>query len=309
MPTERSWIDRMLRSLHLRRDAMPKARRERVQSPGRIAFERLLSSKTTMGAFAILSSMIVIAVAAPLLAPYSPIEMVPGASLAPPGGQFILGGDLVGRDVLSRLIYGGRLSLMVGVISMVVSASVGILLGLVAGFFGGKVDTVIMRLIDMLLAFPGILLALTVVSFLGPGLFNVMIAVGISGIPNFARLVRGSVLSAKENVYVEAARCVGCENWRIMTRHLLPNVVAPITVMASLTYGWAILNAASLSFLGLGAQPPTAEWGVMLSEGRTFLRDAPWMTVFPGAAIMLSVLTANLLGDGLRDALDPHLRL
>jgi peptide/nickel transport system permease protein len=166
-----------------------------------------------------------------------------------------------------------------------------------------------MRFIDMLLAFPGMLLALAVVSFLGPGMINMVIAVGISGIPNFARLVRGSVISAKQNVYVEAAHCLGCVDDRIILRHILPNIVAPLTVLSSLTFGWAILNAASLSFLGLGTQPPTAEWGVMLSEGRAYLRDAPWMTIFPGLAIVVSVLAANLLGDGLRDALDPHLRM
>ncbi len=284
-------------------------RKYRVRSPGQIALGRLSRSVTTMGALVVLLIMIAASLAAPLIAPHDPLEIVPGASLAVPGRMFLLGGDVIGRDVLSRVIYGGRVSLTVGLVSVAISGSVGIFFGLLAGYFGGRLDSVIMRFIDMLLAFPGILLALTVVSFLGPGLFNTMIAVGISGIPNFARLVRGSVLSAKQNVYVDSARCIGCPNGRIILRHVLPNIVAPITVLASLTYGWAILNAASLSFLGLGAQPPTAEWGVMLSEGRTYLRDYPWLTVFPGIAIMISVLTANLLGDGLRDALDPHLRL
>jgi peptide/nickel transport system permease protein len=182
-------------------------------------------------------------------------------------------------------------------------------LGLIAGYFGRHIDSAVMRLIDMMLAFRSILLALTIVSFLGSGLFNVMIAVGISGIPNFARLVRGFVLSAKENLYVEAARCVGCGDRKIIFRHILPNVVAPVIILATLAYGWAILNAASLSFLGLGAQPPTSEWGIMLSDGRGYLREAPWITIFPGMAIMISVLSANILGDGLRDALDPHQRM
>ncbi len=283
-------------------------RQKSLQSPGRIALRRLWHSTTAMGAIVIMAALILMAVAAPLLAPYDPNAILPGASLAPPSRTFLFGGDVIGRDVLSRVIFGARISLTVGLICVAISLSVGTLLGLLAGYFGGQIDNVIMRIVDMLLAFPGILLALTVVSVLGPGIFNMMIAVGISGIPNFARLVRGSVLCAKENVYVEAAHCVGCSNWRIMLRHILPNIVAPITVLSSLTYGWAILNAASLSFLGLGAQPPTAEWGVMLSDGRTYLRDAPWLTIFPGLAIIISVLAANLLGDGLRDALDPHLQ-
>lgn len=270
---------------------------------------RLLRTKSAVGAAVVLVLLILIAVAAPVLAPYDPVTILPGASLAAPSKQYLLGGDLIGRDVLSRIIYGARLSLAVGVISTLLSASIGIVFGLLAGYFGGKVDITIMRFMDMLLAFPGIFLALTVVAVLGPGLMNTMLAVGISGIPQFARLVRGSVLSARENVYVEAARSLGCQDIRIMRRHILPNIVAPIIVLSSLSYGWAILNAASLSFLGLGAQPPTPEWGVMLSEGRAFLRDAPWMTVFPGLFIMVSVLSANLMGDGLRDALDPHMRL
>lgn len=281
----------------------------KVRTPGQIAMARLLRTKSAVGAAVVLVLLILIAVAAPVLAPYDPVTILPGASLAAPSKQYLLGGDLIGRDVLSRIIYGARLSLAVGVISTLLSASIGIVFGLLAGYFGGKVDITIMRFMDMLLAFPGIFLALTVVAVLGPGLMNTMLAVGISGIPQFARLVRGSVLSARENVYVEAARSLGCQDIRIMRRHILPNIVAPIIVLSSLSYGWAILNAASLSFLGLGAQPPTPEWGVMLSEGRAFLRDAPWMTVFPGLFIMVSVLSANLMGDGLRDALDPHMRL
>jgi ABC-type dipeptide/oligopeptide/nickel transport system permease subunit len=249
-----------------------------------------------------------VSVLAPVLAPYDPLAIDPMGALQPPSFEHPMGTDPIGRDVLSRVLFGGRISLVVGLVSVGISLAIGVILGLLAGYFGGTVDNVIMRLMDMMLAFAGILLALTIVAVLGPGLTNVMLAVGISGIPNFARLVRGSVLSAKENLYVEAARSIGIRSGRIIFRHILPNVMAPVIVLATLAYGWAILSAASLSFLGLGAQPPTPEWGIMLSDGRGYLREAPWVTFFPGFAIMLTVLSANVLGDGLRDALDPRQR-
>ncbi len=192
---------------------------------------------------------------------------------------------------------------------MVISAVLGVSLGLVSGFYGGLVDSCIMRLVDMLLAFPRILLALTVVALLGVGLGNVMVAVGIAGISGYARVVRGVVLSTREQVYVEAARLVGCKNGRILLRHVLPNVLAPVIVLATVDIAHALLSASSLSFLGLGAQPPTPEWGLMLNEGRAYLRVAPWVTTVPGLTIMLTVLSVNVFGDGLRDALDPRLRL
>jgi ABC-type dipeptide/oligopeptide/nickel transport system permease subunit len=280
-----------------------------VMSPARQAMRRLARNKAALGAIAIFVVLVWISLLAPWIAPYDPLDALPGASLKPPSWEHPMGTDLIGRDILSRVLYGGRISLRVGIVSVGVSASIGILVGVIAGYFGGMVDNVLMRLIDIMLAFPGILLALSIVSFLGTGLTNAMIAVGISGIPNFARLVRGSVISGRENVYVTAAESIGCSHGRIIFRHILPNVVAPVIVMASLSYGWALLNAASLSFLGLGAQPPVPEWGVMLSDGRGFLRDAPWMTIFPGLLIMLSVLATNVLGDALRDALDPRLRV
>jgi len=216
---------------------------------------------------------------------------------------------LYGRDILSRIFWGGRITLVVGLIAVSISASVGIVLGLVSGFYGGRIDTVIMRFIDILLAFPRIMLALSIVGMLGPGLLNVMVAVGIAGVTGYARLVRGSVLSAKEQLYVEAARVIGCGDIKILFRHLLPNIVGPVIVLATLDVAAAILTASSMSFLGLGVQPPTAEWGYMLNEGRNYLRDAPWITLFPGLAIMLSVLSINMFGDGLRDALDPRMKM
>ena len=244
---------------------------------------------------------------APTVAPYRPLEMDYHHPLGPPSAAHWLGTDLFGRDILSRLLHGGRLTLLIGFIAVAISSSIGVVLGLISGYYGGWVDTAIMRIIDMLLALPRILLALCVVALLGRGLTNVMVAVGISGISGYARLVRGSVLSAREQVYVEAARAVGCPHRRIMFRHVLPSVVAPVIVLATLDVAGAILSASSLSFLGLGAQPPDPEWGLMLHEGRTYLRQAPWITMVPGLAIMLTVLSINILGDGLRDALDPRL--
>jgi peptide/nickel transport system permease protein len=249
------------------------------------------------------------AILAPQIAPYDPDEVDILNQLQGPNSEHLLGTDLYGRDILSRIFWGGRTTLVVGLISVGIAAFFGIFLGLVSGFYGGAVDSAIMRFVDILLSFPRILLALTIVGMLGPGLLNVMLAVGIASITGYARLVRGTVLSAKEEVYVEAARVIGCQDRRILTRHLLPNVIGPVIVLATLDVASAILAASSLSFLGLGVQPPTAEWGYMLNEGKNYLRAAPWITFFPGMAIMISVLSINMLGDGLRDALDPRLKL
>jgi peptide/nickel transport system permease protein len=248
------------------------------------------------------------AVLAPILSPYDPNQVDILHQLQAPSRAHILGTDLYGRDILSRILWGGRTTLVVGLISVGIAASFGIALGLISGYYGHLVDAAIMRFVDVLLSFPRILLALTIVGMLGPGLFHVMLAVGIASISGYARLVRGTVLSAKEEPYVEAARAIGCGDSRILFRHLLPNVVGPVIVLATLDVAAAILAASSLSFLGLGVQPPTAEWGYMLNEGRNYLRAAPWITFFPGVAIMLSVLSINMLGDGLRDALDPKLK-
>lgn len=256
----------------------------------------------------VLICLLGIALLADWVAPYDPLAVVPEDSQQPPTKAHLMGTDLLGRDILSRVIWGARLSLLIGLVSVCIGATIGTVLGLVAGFYGGWIDTVTMRVADAMLAFPGILLALTIIAALGPGIANVMIAVGISTLPEYARLTRGSVLSAKENLYVEAARVLGCPSSRVMFQHILPNVVAPVIVLSTLRFGIAILTASGLSFLGLGAQPPTPEWGLMVSMGREYLGKAWWMSTFPGLAITVTVVAINLMGDGLREALDPSLR-
>jgi len=291
------------------RDESSNLKRMRAESPGRIALRMLVKNKVAMAGLGLLLLLALLAILAPYIAPYNPDEVDILNQLRGPSRQHVMGTDLFGRDILSRIFWGGRITLVVGLISVGIAASIGIVLGLVSGYYGALADALIMRFIDVLLAFARILLALTIVGMLGPGLLNVMVAVGIAGITGYARLVRGSVLSAKEAVYVEAARVVGCQDTKILFRHLLPNVVGPVIVLATLDVAAAILSASSLSFLGLGVQPPTAEWGAMLNEGRNFLRAAPWITLFPGLAIMASVLSINMLGDGVRDALDPRLKV
>jgi len=271
-------------------------------------FRRLARGKGAIAGLIILILMVGVAVFAPLLAPDDPIQINPQRGLYSPGIPYLFGTDQLGRDILSRVLFGARLSLVIGLISVGIASSVGILVGLIAGYYGGWVETVLMRIIDVMLAFPGILLALAIVSVLGPSLTNLMIAVGVAAIPTYARLTRGSVLTTKENLYIDAARVIGVPNHRILARHIMPNVVAPLIVAATLGVGAAILSAAALSFLGLGSQPPTPEWGRMLSEGRRFLSSAWWISTFPGFAIMLTVLAINMIGDGLRDTLDPRLR-
>jgi peptide/nickel transport system permease protein len=277
------------------------------RSPWSIAVAQLRRNRGALLGLAVFIVIILCSLFASQLAPYDPLLMSPKDYLQPPSANHWFGTDSYGRDVLSRTLYGGRASLTVGFFAVLVAATVGVVLGLVAGYYGRSVDSAIMRFIDMLLAFPGLLLALSVVALLGPGLANVIIAVGISGIPNYARTVRSCVLSAREEIYVEAAHCVGCRGSRIVFRHLLPNVVGIVVVISTLSIAWAILTASALSFLGLGTQPPTPEWGVMVSEGRGLLREAPWLTTFPGLMIVLTVLSVNLFGDGLRDALDPRM--
>jgi peptide/nickel transport system permease protein len=269
---------------------------------------RLLRQRGAAVGVAILLALVLLALAAPWLAPRDPIRTAPREALQPPGAGFLLGTDNYGRDVASRVLYGARISLAVGLLSVSIAVGLGAPLGLASGFYGGRLDALAMRAMDVLLAFPGILLALAIVSVLTPGLGNVMIAVGLAAVPTYARLMRASALSARELLYVEAARAMGARDLFILARYVLPNVVAPLIVTATLGLGTAILSSAALSFLGLGSQPPTPEWGRMLSEGRDYLREAWWISTFPGLAIMLTVLAMNLLGDGLRDVLDPRLQ-
>ena len=268
---------------------------------------RLMRHRGAAVGLLILGVLALMALAAPWLSPRDPIKTAPRSALQPPSAAYWLGSDQLGRDVASRVMHGARISLTVGLIAVSIAVGLGAPIGLVSGFYGGRLDGVIMRVIDVLLAFPGILLALAIVSVLTPGLTNVMIAVGLSAVPTYARLIRGSVLATRENLYVEAARALGSRDPSILARYILPNVVAPLVVTATLGLGTAILAGAALSFLGLGSQPPQPEWGRMLSEGRDYLREAWWISTFPGLGIMLTVLGMNLLGDGLRDVLDPRL--
>jgi peptide/nickel transport system permease protein len=288
-----------------------------LSGPGRAAprtrwvstARRLRRHKGAVGGLVIVGALAFIALFQNVLAPVSPIKIDIAHALAGPEAVHPMGTDQYGRDVYSRVVHGSGISLTVGIISVGIAATAGTALGLVAGYYGGVLDALLMRIVDVMLAFPGILLALGIVSVLGPSLRNLMIAVGIAGIPVYARLVRGSVLVAKEQLYVDAARVTGVPVPVILVRHILPNVVAPVIVAGTLGMGTAILAAAALSFIGLGSQPPTPEWGRMLSEGRDYLRDAWWISTFPGLAIMVTVLGVNMLGDGLRDVLDPRLKI
>lgn len=265
------------------------------------------SPSAVIGATVVLL-LVIVALFAPAVAPYDPLAVNSSALLQPPSADHWLGTDPLGRDLLSRIIYGARISLQLGLIAVSIAAVSGTLLGLTGGFYRGWFDLVVVAGIDILLAFPSILLALAITFALGISLTNLMIAVGVAAIPTYVRVVRSTVLSIKENLYVEAARVSGCTDFRIIMRHILPNALGPIIVLSTLGVASAILSGSALSFLGLGTKPPTPEWGVMLAEGRSFMLNAPWMTTFPGIAIMITVLAINLLGDGLRDALDPRLR-
>jgi peptide/nickel transport system permease protein len=269
---------------------------------------RLVHHRGAMAGFVMIVILILTALLSPVIATHDPIG-VSSDTLRPPSREHLMGTDNFGRDIFSRVVYGARISLQMGIVAVLIGTTAGTIVGLVAGNYGGKTDTLLMRIIDALMAFPGILLALTIAAVLGTGIFNAMIAVGISWIPQFARLVRSNVLQVKAMPYVEAARSIGANDTRLIARHIFPNVTTPILVLSTLGIASAILIGASLSFLGLGAQPPTAEWGAILNQGRQYMRQAWWMMTFPGIAITITVMSANLIGDGLRDALDPRMKV
>ena len=277
-------------------------------TPAARAWQRLRERKSAMLGLAIVLVLIALAVLAPLIAPYDPTKQSWTLVRKPPSLAHWLGTDESGRDLLSRVIWGARASLMAGVVSITIALALGVPVGLLAGYRGGLVDALISRFTDAMLACPNLILAIALAAFLGPSLSNAMIAIGITATPVFVRLTRGQVLSVKAEDYVEAARAVGNPAWRIAVRHILPNILPALLVQATLSIASAIIAEASLSFLGLGQQPPAPSWGSMLNTAQRFLTQAPWMAIFPGLAIFLSVLSFNLLGDGLRDALDPKER-
>jgi peptide/nickel transport system permease protein len=268
----------------------------------------LLRSPLTVAGFALMLIFVVGALAAPILAPHEPTKQSLSVRLKPPSAEHWMGTDQLGRDLWSRVLFGAQNSLMVGVIVVGAAGLVGTLIGLVAGYVGGAIDEVLMRATDVFFAFPSLILAMAISGALGPSLTNAMIAIAVVTWPVYARLVRGQVLSLRQREFVEAARCVGVSLPRMLLQHLLPNTLAPLLVQASFDMGGAILTAAGLSFIGFGAQIPTPEWGVLISDGRRYVATQPWLPLFPGLAILLTVAAFNLIGDGLRDALDPRLR-
>ena len=279
-----------------------------TQSPTALALRRFRERPAAVLGFVVIALFVVVAVAAPLVAPFDPIATSWTAIRKAPSLQHWMGTDENGRDVLSRVVFGARATLLAGVVSVLIAAGVGVPVGLLAGFAGGGVDAVIGRVVDAMLACPFLILAIALAAFLGPSLSNAMIAIGVTAAPVFARVARGATMDTMTNDYIEAARAIGNPPWRVALRHVAPNIVPPVLVQATLAIALAIIAEASLSFLGLGQQPPAPSWGSMLNSAQRFLTQAPWLAVFPGAAIFLAVLAFNLVGDGLRDALDPRRR-
>jgi peptide/nickel transport system permease protein len=274
-----------------------------------IALRQFRRSHVGLVGAALVAGFLLLTALAPAVAPYDPVATDFANVLAPPSWGHPFGTDDIGRDILSRVIHGSRVSLQAGLFTVAVALLVGLPLGLAAGFLGGRVDDVIMRSIEVILSFPTLVLALGITAILGPRLIHALFAIGVVFVPHFARLIRAQVLSVKENDFVAAARALGASDVRLVLLHVLPNCLAPLLVQSSFSISFAILTEAALSFLGLGTQPPTPSWGIMLSTGRGYLEQAPWLGAFPGLAIFLTVLGFNLLGDGLRDALDPRLRV
>jgi peptide/nickel transport system permease protein len=283
-------------------------RHDEVVSPWRDAFRSLCKNKLAIVGAIIIFFFVIIAILAPWVTSYGVNEQEMVNRLQPPSAEFWFGTDDFGRDIFTRIVYGARISLWVGLFAVSGSLVFGTFLGIIAGYYGRWIDMTISRIFDIMLAFPGILLAIAIVAILGPSLQNALIAIAVVNIPVFGRLVRSKVLSLKEEEYIMAARAQGMKHGRIILHHILPNSLAPIIVQATLGFGTAILEAAALGFLGMGAQPPNPEWGKMLSDSRAFIQSAPWTVLFPGFSIMLIVLGFNLIGDGLRDALDPKMK-
>ncbi|MFL6516900.1 MAG: nickel transporter permease [Bacillus sp. (in: firmicutes)] len=281
---------------------------EKLTPPWKEAWISFYKNRLAVVGLGIVVFFIIIAIIAPIIAPYSFKDQVLADRMLPPSSEHWFGTDDFGRDIFSRIVYGARISLWVGFFSVLGSVVAGTLLGIVAGYYGRWVDAIISRIFDIMLAFPSILLAIAVVSILGPSLQNALIAIAVINIPNFGRLVRSKVLSVKQEEYIMAARAVGMKDSRILLRHILPNSISPVIVQATLAIATAIIEAAALGFLGMGAQAPTPEWGKMLADSKNYITQAPWTLFFPGVAIMLTVLGFNLMGDGLRDILDPKMK-
>lgn len=281
---------------------------EKQRGQWTVVWRRLRRNPLAMVGLVMLVLIIFCAVFADVIAPYSYREQNLDLVSAKPSRDHLLGTDDLGRDILSRIIYGTRISLLVGVVAVLIAAFLGGTMGAAAGYYGGKIDNIIMRIVDIMLAIPSILLAIAIVSAFGGGIINVMIAIGISSIPTYARIVRASVISIKEQEFIESAKAVGSRDIRIILKHIIPNSMAPLIVQGTLGVATAILSTAGLSFIGLGIQPPTPEWGAMLSSGRYIIRTAWHVATFPGIAIMITIFSLNVLGDGLRDALDPRLK-
>ena len=277
-------------------------------SPAALTLRRFRGRPAAVVGAVVVLAFVLVAVAAPLVAPYDPIATSWTLVRKAPSASHWMGTDENGRDVLSRIVFGARASLLAGVVSVLIAAGIGVPVGLAAGFLGGKTDLVVGRIVDAMLACPFLILAIALAAFLGPALTNAMIAIGVTAAPVFVRVARGATMDAATNEYVEAARALGNPPWRVALRHVAPNIVPPVLVQATLAIAAAIIAEASLSFLGLGQQPPEPSWGSMLNSAQRFLSQAPWLAVFPGAAIFMVVLAFNLVGDGLRDALDPRRR-
>ena len=288
--------------------AKKKVKSARKNSLFMLTLKRLTKSKYTVTGMVIVVLMVLVTIFAPLIMPYQYNEPDFSSVFSGPSREHLFGTDDLGRDILSRLMYGGRYSLRIGILSVVGACLGGIILGSIAGYFGGAVDNIIMRLLDIVQAVPGMILSIAVAAVLGPGFNNCIMALTIGMIPSFSRMMRASILNVRKMEYLEAAMSINCSNFRIIWKHILPNALSPLIVQATMSVANSILIAASLSYIGLGVQPPDPEWGAMLSAGRNYIRDYPHLVIFPGLTVMIAVLSLNMFGDGLRDALDPKLK-